>query len=535
MAPKQVKTSLRTHRVTNQVAPWQGVSLYASDGLLRDWLRASPAADFEPEALRFGEVLGRAETWEWARQANASKPELLTFDRSGHRLDEVRYHPAYHHLMRLACEAGVPSIAWRRSQGGHQAHAALEYMLCQVEAGVCCPVTMSYAAAPVLANKPAFEALHAKLITPQYDASSQPVEAKVAATMGMAMTEKQGGSDLRSVTTSAQPIGGDAYELTGHKWFCSAPMSDAFLTLAQTAAGLTCFVLPRWRPDGRRNGLEFQRLKDKLGNHANASSEVEFHGAWAQRIGEEGRGIATIIEMVHHTRLDCAVAAAGLMRQALVQALHHASHRSAFGKRLIEQPLMRRVLADLALESEAATVLAMRAAELCDEAEAEPERGALARLGVAVAKYWNNKRCPLHVVEAMECLGGAGYVEDGLLPRLYREAPLNGIWEGSGNVICLDLMRTFSKEPALPQLVLAELGPRAEPIVEGFARAEPEQARHLAGRLARLWQCRLLDARRGDERAAIFDQARSANGAFGEWLPKQGIDGLLADALPVTA
>jgi putative acyl-CoA dehydrogenase len=327
-------------------------------------------------------------------------------------------------------------------------------------------------------------------------------------------------------------LGGDVYELTGHKWFCSAPMSDAFLTLAQTAGGLTCFVLPRWRPDGGRNGLEFQRLKDKLGNHANASSEVEFNAAWAQRIGDEGRGVATIIEMVHHTRLDCAVAAAGLMRQAVVQAIHHASHRKAFGKPLIEQPLMRRVLADLALESEAATHLAFRAAELCDQALIDARDAPLARLAVAVAKYWNNKRCPLLIAEAMECLGGAGYVEESLLPRLYREAPLNGIWEGSGNVICLDILRTFSKEPELPELVLGELGPEAEPLLSDMAQAGQQDARQLAGRLARLWQRTLLARRAGDQRAQAFKDARQHSGAFGESLPIDEVDSLIADARP---
>jgi putative acyl-CoA dehydrogenase len=346
----------------------------------------------------------------------------------------------------------------------------MAYLFTQVEAGVCCPMTMTYAAIPALRVQPEIAAeWEPRLTSPRYDARAIPAEEKTGATLGMAMTEKQGGSDVRANTTTATPMSGGGvragsggeYLLRGHKWFCSAPMSDAFLTLAQAPGGLSCFLVPRWRPDGSRNPIFIQRLKDKLGNHANASSEIEYHDCWARLIGEEGRGVKTIIEMVHHTRLDTCLAPAGLMRQAVAQASHHAAHRSAFQKRLNQHPLMQNVLADLAIESEAATTLALRVARAFDESagsEAGSENARLfARVAVAVAKYWNNKRTPNLIYEAMECLGGGGYVEDSILPRLYREAPLNSIWEGSGNVICLDVLRAMQREPASIYVLLDEM------------------------------------------------------------------------------
>ncbi|HZD25569.1 MAG TPA: acyl-CoA dehydrogenase family protein, partial [Alphaproteobacteria bacterium] len=400
---------------------------------------------------------------EWGRQANRFPPELRTFDRFGQRIDEVDFHPAYHELMRLGLENGVSTIAWTAAEGGgHTAHAVLEYLLVQAEAGVCCPLTMTYAAVPALRRQPEVaEEWVPRILQGRYDPRSIPAAEKQGVTIGMAMTEKQGGSDVRANTTRAVPLGaggpGGEYALTGHKWFCSAPMCDAFLTLAYTDNGLSCFLVPRWTPDGQRNVFLIQRLKDKLGNRSNASSEIEYSGTWARMVGEEGRGVRTIIEMVHHTRLDTTLAAAGLMRQALVQAIHHAGHRSAFQRRLAQQPLMQNVLADLAVESEAATVLMARIAQAFDDDGRDASAAAFARIAVAVGKYWVNKRLPNFTYEAMECLGGAGYVEESMMPRIYREAPLNSIWEGSGNVICLDVLRAMQREPEAVPALLAEV------------------------------------------------------------------------------
>jgi putative acyl-CoA dehydrogenase len=364
--------------------------------------------------------------------------------------------------MSLGIEAGVPSVAWTAERGGHVAHAGFEFMMTQAEPSVCCPLTMTYAVVPALRHQPELaRELIPKLTARSYDGRFVPIDQKAGITMGMAMTEKQGGSDVRSNTTKATALDAEGeYELVGHKWFCSAPMSDAFLTLAQAPGGLTCFFVPRWRPDGTRNPFFIQRLKDKLGDHANASSEIEYAGTWAQRVGEEGRGVRTIIEMVHHTRLDCIIAPAGMMRQAVANAMWHAAHRSAFGKVLVEQPLMRGVLADMALESEAATALAMRVARSFDESRGDDDLATRARLfsrlTTPVAKYWLNKRLPELVYEAMECHGGAGYIEEGVMARVFRQSPLNSIWEGSGNVICLDVLRAMGREPACVEAVVDE-------------------------------------------------------------------------------
>jgi putative acyl-CoA dehydrogenase len=457
------RTELTTHTVTNQVPPLEDDNLFANDQIVQEALARGGAAWAAEGALAFGESLGSAEVREAGRLANRNPPELRVFDRSGHRIDEVVFHPAYHQMMRLGMEAGVHAIAWtHQGSGGHVAHTALEYLLTQVEAGVCCPLTMTYAVVPSLRHQPGLADVWVPRVTQHaYDPASKPAADKLSATMGMAMTEKQGGSDVRANTTRARPVGrpgpGEPHLLRGHKWFCSAPMCDAFLTLAYTEGGLSCFLVPRWLPDGTRNPFHLQRLKDKLGNKSNASSELEYHDTWGWMVGEEGRGVRTIIEMVGHTRLDCVTSAAGIGRQALVQAIHHASHRKAFGKTLIDQPLMRNVLADLALEVEASTVLAMRIARAYDEGEYDPRAAAFARLTVAAAKYWTNKRLPVLVVEAMECLGGAGYIEENDLARMYREAPLAGIWEGSGNVICLDVLRAVSREPEALEAVFDEL------------------------------------------------------------------------------
>jgi putative acyl-CoA dehydrogenase len=454
--------------------------------------------------------------------ANRHPPELKTFDRCGQRLDEVEFHPAYHQMMRAGIEAGVHSIAWtHESGGGHVAHTALEYLLVQTEAGVCCPLAMTYAAVPALHQQADLAARWLPhILSNHYDPRFLPPSEKTGLTIGMAMTEKQGGSDVRANTTQARAAGDGTYVLTGHKWFCSAPMCDAFLTLAQTAAGLTCFLVPRWRPDATRNVFLIQRLKDKLGNRSNASSEIEYNNTFAWLIGEEGRGVKTIIEMVHHTRLDTCLAAAGLLRQSFVQAAHHASHRKTFGKLLVQQPLMQNVLADLALEAEAALLLTLRIARAYDEASTSPAAAAFARVAVAIGKYWVNKRTPNAVYEAMECLGGAGYVDESMLPRLYREAPLNSIWEGSGNVICLDVLRALTREPDSATLLLEAIAPAAQADAHIAATLErikkmlqqpqqlESQARRLVEALALAMQASLMLEHAPTANAEAFIAAR---------------------------
>ncbi|WP_299693990.1 acyl-CoA dehydrogenase family protein [uncultured Tateyamaria sp.] len=434
-----------THTVENQPPTAGDRDLWASDPVLRACVPDNTLA-------QYGASIGRAHTRATAHEANRHAPELALFDTGGRRLDEVRFHPAYHQMMTLSQEAGYAATAW--DGGSHVEHAAMVYLASQVEPGHCCPLTMTYAAVPALAAQPDLANLWVpKLTARAYDPRALPVAQKRSATLGMAMTEKQGGSDVRSNTTMAQRDGGH-WRLTGHKWFCSAPMSDGFLTLAQTPGGLTCFLVPRWL-EGERNAIHLMRLKDKLGNRSNASAEIEYHGARAHQMGTEGRGVQTIIEMVHHTRLDTAIAPAGLMRGALVEAVHWVRHRTAFQKRLIDQPLMRTLLADLMLDWEAATRLALHVAEAFDRTE--PKDRAYARITVALAKFLNNKLCPRVTYEAMEAVGGMGYIEDTGLPLYYREAPLNGIWEGSGNVICLDILRTLAREPAALAALNAQL------------------------------------------------------------------------------
>lgn len=448
------RAQLVTHEVYNQPgAPAEGSAvqdLWAGDAALRACVGENA------DLARLGAALSSKEMREAARDAQTRLPELRLFDRAGRRIDEVHFHPGYHRLMALGLENGYAAGAWEPG-GSHIGHAAFMYMFSQVEPGVCCPMTMTYAAVPALDADPALAAAwRPKLTARAYDPSQRAVDQKAGATMGMAMTEKQGGSDVRANATRAVPDTGSGegiYRLTGHKWFCSAPMCDGFLTLAQADGGLTCFLVPRWLPDGTRNAFHIQRLKDKLGNKANASSEIEYHDTLAHRLGDEGRGVQTIIEMVHHTRLDTALAPAGLMRAALVEAVYWARGRAAFQRRLIDQPLMRAVLADLGVEAEAALMMGMDVARAFDDPDARP----YARLSVALAKFLNNKRAPGMIYECMECLGGMGYVEDTPLPMLYREAPLNSIWEGSGNVICLDILRTLVREPEAGEQVNARL------------------------------------------------------------------------------
>lgn len=499
---------LPTHEVTNQPPPLVDINLFDSDAALTEALAREGSERSVARARAYGAALGRAETLALGEDANRHPPELKAFDRYGQRLDEVAFHPAYHKLMSLGVAHRQPSVAWTGEAGGHVSHAALEFLMHQVEAGVCCPLSMTYAAVPALRhNADLAVAWEPKLTSEFYDPAFRPAEEKSGAIMGMAMTEKQGGSDVRANTTRAVRLaqgGEDEYELTGHKWFCSAPMSDAFLTLAYAEGGLTCFFVPRFTPDGARNRIFIQRLKDKLGNKANASSEIEYHATWARRVGEEGRGVATIIEMVHHTRLDTMVGAASLMRRALAEAIHHCEHRSAFQKRLVDQPLMRNVLADLAVESEAATALTFRVARAFDESADSEAARQFSRLAVAIAKYWNNKRCPNFTYEAMETHGGVGYVEETPMPRLYREAPLNSIWEGSGNVIALDVLRTMAKLPQSVEVLKTELAAakgadrRLDAFIDRLGRwfkdpsgLEP-QARRLTEELALALQGALL-------------------------------------------
>jgi putative acyl-CoA dehydrogenase len=441
-----------THEVFNQPPALENYNLFEQDTALQEAVRREGAEVATEELRAFGALAGAAETIDLGFRANSNKPVFNTHDRFGHRIDEVDFHPAYHQLMRTAFENGLHSSPWTNpGKGAHVARAAKYYMHSQVEAAHCCPVTMTFAAIPSIRKQPDLaKDWEARILANSYDPRNVPDGDKTSVTIGMAMTEKQGGSDVRANTTKAFPVSnegpGQAYELVGHKWFVSAPMCDAFLVLAQTRRGLSCFLMPRWQPDGSKNAWQIQRLKNKMGNVANASSEAELRGALAWMVGEEGRGVPTIIEMVAMTRFDCMIGSSAGMRQALAQATHHCRHRSAFGNRLIDQPLMQNVLADLALESEAAMAYTLRIARALDNQGSEQER-LLARLATPVGKYWICKRTPNHAYEAMECIGGSGVMEDCIMPRLFRESPVNAIWEGSGNVQCLDTLRALQKEP----------------------------------------------------------------------------------------
>jgi len=454
-------TQSRSEADVNQSPPYVDVDLYASDPPLRDAVAANGGEDEAAALAAFGKRWGTAEMLELARAANENPPRLRAFDARGFRRDVVEFHPAYHQLMAESIAAGLASSTWREDATPAAApaqvtRAARFYMAAQVETGHLCPITMTRAAPAALAAEPALLAqLMPKIMSRRYDPDFRPWWEKTAVTLGMGMTERQGGTDVRTNTTRAEPAG-EGYAVTGQKWFMSAPMCDAFLVLAQAPSGLTCFLMPRFRPDGSVNALHFQRLKDKLGNRSNASGEVEFAQAAAWRVGEEGRGVRTILNMVQLTRLDCAIASAGIMRIALAQTIHHARHRTVFGKPLVDQPLMRSVLADMALEAEAATALVLRLARSFDLASSDPREAARARLLTAAVKYQVCKAAPGFIYEAMECLGGNGYVEESVLPRLYREAPVNAIWEGSGNVMCLDVLRALAAERDVPGALAAE-------------------------------------------------------------------------------
>ena len=493
-------TQLETHEVFNQPPPFAGHNLFDSDLALReaaireggDWVAAPLSA--------LGSVAGSEAVLDLGELANRHPPELVTFDRYGRRIDEARFHPSYHQLMGVAMDHHIHDIAWTADRpGGQVAHAGLLALMTQAEAGVLCPISMTYAAVPALRHQPDVTGPWlGKILGGTYDGPLAPIAGKRGVTVGMAMTEKQGGSDVRANTTRAHPLGGRLYRLVGHKWFCSAPMSDGFLTLAYAEGGLSCFLVPRIAPDGTRNGIQIMRLKDKLGNKSNASSEIEYHDAAAWLLGEEGKGVSVIIDMVHHTRLDTMAGTLGIMRRPLAEAINHVTGRRVFQKTLADQPAMRAVIADLALEYEAAAVLTMRVARAFDGV-GESDR-AFARLAVALGKYWLTKRCPNFVYECMECHGGVGYVEETPLPRYFRESPLNAIWEGSGNVIALDVLRTLRKEPAAMEAYWAEIGRHGGKhgtVVEFAARLHDRLGRPLAE----------SDARRLVEDMALLLQA----------------------------
>ena len=526
-----------THQVFNQSTPFVDVNLYAADPALREAVSVLAGQDSatHQRLSDMGQRYGSAQAQHWAVQANVNKPVLRTFDRFGHRIDEVEFHPAYHQLMQMAMQDGLHASPWAQPGPGAQVRRAAAYHLFgQLENGVQCPTTMTFAVVPVMARQSAIAPdWLPKLLANDYEGGVAHVGAKRGVTMGMGMTEKQGGSDVRSNTTEAQLVGqsewGTEFRVTGHKWFFSAPMCDAFLILAQTepgtSAGQTCLFLPRVLPDGTRNRIRIQRLKDKIGNHSNASSEVEFDGASAWLVGEVGRGIATILEMGNHTRLDCTVGAAGIMRAGLTQAIHHARLRSAFGRKLAEQPIMQSVLADLALESEAAMWLALRLARTYDSDASDSEL-ALRRVLTPASKYWVCKRLPHFMAEAMEVTGGAGYVEEGPFGRLFRESPLNSIWEGSGNVMCIDVLRSLARGPQCRDALAHEWqAARGQHAVFDAAQAQalawlqrPMQdgdefaARHLSERMALLTQASLLIRHAPEVVASAFCLARLGDG-----------------------
>ena len=551
-----------THEVFNQAPPFENVNLFSCDPALMEAVERE-GAGWAADGLReLGARLGSAGTLDLARQANVNGPRLVNFDRSGRRIDEVEFHPSWHKLMSMLIESGAHASPWDSPGPGAQVARAAQYLLFgQLENGSQCPVTMTYASVPALRQAgPIADKWLPKILSRQYDPRSLPIEQKTGALVGMGMTEKQGGTDVRANTTRAEPMeasaarerfgaeGEGAWRIVGHKWFFSAPQSDAHLVLAQTSdegsAGLSCFFVPRYLPDGSRNAIRVQRLKDKLGNRSNASSEVEFEGATGWLVGKVGRGIPTILEMGSHTRLDCVVGSAGIMRAALTHALHHARGRAAFGRKLAQQPLMQNVLADLALESEAATAFALRLARCFDEA-GDPAQALLGRILTPAGKYWICKRGPGFGAEAMEVIGGNGYVEDGPLARLYREFPVNSIWEGSGNVMCLDVLRAFAKAPETREVLAAELALAgsgnavfnvySERLIADLSQPQEEYgARRLAERIVVAVQASLLLRHAPAFVSDAFVQSRLSRdigGAYGRLQDGVDCDAILARAL----
>jgi len=542
-----------THEVLNQSPPLEGYDVFSSDRALTEAVDREGATWAREELGSLGVLAGGGTAQEWGRQAEGNPPVLRTHDRYGHRIDVVDYHPAYHQLMATALAHGLHSGPWADPRpGAHVARAAKVIVWYQVEAGPICPVSMTYAVVPALRHQPEVAREWEPMIgSTTYDPSNRPADQKAGVTCGMALTEKQGGSDVRANTTRAEPVGGGpggTYRLTGHKWFCSAPMSDAFLMLAQAPGGLSCFLVPRWRSDGSRNPIRIQRLKDKLGDRSNASSEIELTGVEGRLVGEEGRGVRTIIEMVNHTRLDCILGSAAVMRQGVAQATWHATHRMAFGRLLADQPLMAAVLADLALESEAATASALRLARAFDAPADDVHEARIRRLLTPVIKYWTCKRAPQHAAEALECLGGNGFVEESGLPRLLRQSPVNGVWEGSGNVICLDVLRALSREPETLEAYWEEVGrdgggdPRLVRAIDDLhvdladTQGLEGRARSVVERMALVFQASLLLRVAPGAVAEAFCAARLAGpgaGTFGTLPPGSGTAGIVARHTPV--
>ena len=522
-----------THRVTNQPPPLADYNVFEADRPLVEAVRREGADWAEERISAIGALAGTERLQRLGVEANENPPRLRTHDRYGHRVDEVEFHPAWHELLGLAVENELHSLPWKEPEpGAHVARGAAFMCFSQAEAGIGCPISMTYSVIPALRTQPELAAeWEPRFLSSSYDPRNVPAPEKAGALAGMGMTEKQGGTDVRANTTVARPVNGGGpgaeYELTGHKWFMSAPMCDAFLVLAQADGGISCFLFPRWTPDGERNRFRLQRLKDKLGNRSNASSEIEFDAASAWLVGEEGAGVRTIIEMVNHTRLDCVMGGATGMRVGVTQALHHTAHRSVFGRELIDQPLMRNVLADLCVESEAATISAMRLARTYDEAIAgDEEAQSLKRIANAVLKYWICKRAPTHAVECLECLGGNGFVEESGMPRLFRESPLNSIWEGSGNVQCLDVLRAMIKTPASLDAFFAEVAEGSDPRLDSYVSSLRDElpgdietiesrARQIVERMALALQASLL-IRYGDEAVADAFCASRLGGDWGQ-------------------
>lgn len=502
------KAVAETHQVTNQPPALENYNVFESDTALQEWLKQSDGDWGIQQISQLGQTLGQAEWIKKGFQANENPPKFHSHDRFGNRQDAVEYHPAYHDLMTLAIEHKIPTLPWSDKQNGsHLVRMAKNYLYNQIEAGSACPLTMTFSAVPPLSKNPHIGSdWLEKLLYGTYDPANKPISDKAGVTIGMAMTEKQGGTDVRANKSYAAAVNAKdkTYEIIGHKWFCSAPMCDGFLTLAQTKNGLSCFLVPRWRHDGSKNQLYIQRLKDKMGNRSNASSEVEFRGAFGWLLGDEGKGVKTIIEMVALTRYDCMIGSSALMRQAVAQITHHCHYRQVFGKPLAQQPLMQNVLADLCLESEAALAMTARMAKALDHSDSPFEQNLL-RLTTAIGKYWICKRASSHIGESQECLGGVGYVEESILPRLYREAPVNSIWEGSGNVQCLDVIRAINKSPEALDVYFAELE-KAKDKNQHYDQYLAEtreqlgqsdnfeyESRYLVERLAKLMQaCQLL-------------------------------------------
>ncbi len=541
---------MATHEVFNQVPPLAGHDV-ADEPVLLDGLEREGAGWAEPEVRELGRLAGTEQAQEWGRLANEHPPVLRTHDRYGHRIDEVEFHPAWHELMTVAVTHGLHAAPWADTRPGAHVARAAKFYAWRVDAGHGCPISMTYAAVPALRKAPELAAQYEPLLAVrEYDHGLRPPLTKNALLAGMSMTEKQGGSDVRANTTEATPQPDGTYRLVGHKWFTSAPMCDVFLTLAQAPGGLTCFLVPRVLPDGELNPMRLMRLKDKLGNRSNASSEVEYENAVAWRVGDEGRGVRTIIEMVNLTRLDCVIGAASGMRHGVTTAVHHAAHRKAFGAYLIDQPLMRNVLADLAVESEAATITMLRLAGATDRSvRGDEAEAAFRRLGLAVSKYWITKRWPAHAAESLECLGGNGYVEESGMPRLFRESPLNSIWEGSGNVAALDMLRAVMRDPQTLDAFFGEVDlargadKRLDAAVQDAKDAFTDtatielRARRVAERMALVLQASLLVRHGHPAVADAFCASRLAGdwgAAFGTLPPGLDLAPIIDRATPKT-